>query len=201
MARRRHGRDRQPRHRRQRRCSCRRTRVSLAPAAARHRRATRRICSASRCRRSCRSPPRFPRSAARGARSSCSAAMTERVLFGTHQAPEPRRAGADPARQPRPCDAAMRRDGDARRRPRDDGARSRRDRSSTRIDQIEMRLTIAHVVHAVPRHRARRDGGSGAGVHYLDNELQRIHRDVQMISAHTVFDIDAAALGARTARC
>jgi len=27
-------------------------------------------------------------------------------------------------------------------------------------------------------------------VHYLDHELQRIARDVQMMSAHTVFDLD-----------
>ena len=35
--------------------------------------------------------------------------------------------------------------------------------------------------------------GSGAGVRYLDNELQRINRDVQMMSAHTVFDLDFVA--------
>jgi hypothetical protein len=35
---------------------------------------------------------------------------------------------------------------------------------------------------------------SGAGAHFLDNELQRIHRDVHMIAAHTVFDVDVAAL-------
>ena len=36
---------------------------------------------------------------------------------------------------------------------------------------------------------------SGASVHYLDNELQRIQRDVHMICAHTVFDIDLVAEG------
>ena len=36
---------------------------------------------------------------------------------------------------------------------------------------------------------------SGASVHYLDNELQRIHRDVHMIAAHTVFDVDLVAEG------
>ena len=35
--------------------------------------------------------------------------------------------------------------------------------------------------------------GSGASVHYLDHELQRISRDVQMMSAHTVFDLDLVA--------
>jgi hypothetical protein len=36
---------------------------------------------------------------------------------------------------------------------------------------------------------------SGSSVHYLDNELQRIHRDVHMMCAHTVFDIDLVAEG------
>ena len=36
---------------------------------------------------------------------------------------------------------------------------------------------------------------SGASVHYLDNELQRIHRDVHMMCAHTVFDVDLVAEG------
>jgi 3-hydroxy-9,10-secoandrosta-1,3,5(10)-triene-9,17-dione monooxygenase len=35
--------------------------------------------------------------------------------------------------------------------------------------------------------------GSGASVHYLDHELQRISRDVQMMGAHTVFDLDLVA--------
>jgi hypothetical protein len=30
-------------------------------------------------------------------------------------------------------------------------------------------------------------------VHHLDHELQRINRDVQMMAAHTVFDVDLAA--------
>ena len=32
-------------------------------------------------------------------------------------------------------------------------------------------------------------------MHYLDHELQRIHRDVHMICAHTVFDVDLLAEG------
>jgi len=63
------------------------------------------------------------------------------------------------------------------------------------LDQLRMRLGIAHIVR-----RCRdvvRDvmQSSGASVHYLDNELQRIHRDIHMISAHTVFDIDLVAEG------
>jgi alkylation response protein AidB-like acyl-CoA dehydrogenase len=58
------------------------------------------------------------------------------------------------------------------------------------MDQVQMRLTIAHVVRDcrnVVRHVME---GSGASVHFLDRELQRIHRDVQMMGAHTVFDLD-----------
>jgi 3-hydroxy-9,10-secoandrosta-1,3,5(10)-triene-9,17-dione monooxygenase len=61
------------------------------------------------------------------------------------------------------------------------------------LDQVQMRLTIAHVVRdcrKVVRHVVE---GSGASVHYLDHELQRISRDVQMMSAHTVFDLDLVA--------
>ena len=63
------------------------------------------------------------------------------------------------------------------------------------LDQMQMRLALAHLV------RRSRDvvrdvlQSSGASVHYLDNELQRIHRDVHMIAAHTVFDVDLVAEG------
>jgi alkylation response protein AidB-like acyl-CoA dehydrogenase len=60
----------------------------------------------------------------------------------------------------------------------------------SRLDQVQLRLTIAHVVRdcrAVVRDVME---GSGASVHYLDHELSRISRDVQMMSAHTVFDLD-----------
>ena len=70
----------------------------------------------------------------------------------------------------------------------------------TGIDQIEMRLTIAHVVHACRSIVRNVMDGSGAGVHYLDNELQRLNRDVQMMSAHTVFDRDLVAEQAGRAR-
>jgi 3-hydroxy-9,10-secoandrosta-1,3,5(10)-triene-9,17-dione monooxygenase len=61
------------------------------------------------------------------------------------------------------------------------------------LDHARLRLTIAHVV------RQCRDvvrdvmEASGAGVHHLSNELQRIHRDAHMIAAHTVFDVDSVA--------
>jgi alkylation response protein AidB-like acyl-CoA dehydrogenase len=34
---------------------------------------------------------------------------------------------------------------------------------------------------------------SGAHAHFLDNPLQRIHRDVHTLSCHTVFDLDVSA--------
>jgi alkylation response protein AidB-like acyl-CoA dehydrogenase len=69
-----------------------------------------------------------------------------------------------------------------------DHARGRRQLSM--VEHLGMRVTIAHLV------RMCRDivrdvlEGSGAGAHFLDNELQRIQRDVHMIAAHTVFDLD-----------
>jgi alkylation response protein AidB-like acyl-CoA dehydrogenase len=70
----------------------------------------------------------------------------------------------------------------------------------TGLDQIEMRLVIANVVRDCREVVQHVMDGSGAGVHYLDHELQRIHRDVQMMSAHTVFDLDLVAEQAGRAR-
>ena len=61
------------------------------------------------------------------------------------------------------------------------------------MDAIQMRLTIAHVVRDCRKVVRDVIDGSGASVHYLDHELQRILRDVQMMSAHTVFDLDLVA--------
>ena len=58
------------------------------------------------------------------------------------------------------------------------------------MDQVQMRLTIAHVVRDCKKVVRDVMDGSGASVHFLDHELQRIQRDVQMMSAHTVFDLD-----------
>ena len=63
------------------------------------------------------------------------------------------------------------------------------------LAQLRLRLAIAHVVR-----RCRdviRDvlASSGASAHYLDHELQRLHRDIHMICAHTVFDVDLVAEG------
>jgi 3-hydroxy-9,10-secoandrosta-1,3,5(10)-triene-9,17-dione monooxygenase len=56
-----------------------------------------------------------------------------------------------------------------------------------------MRLTIAHVVGDCRKVVRDVMEGSGASVHYLDHELSRISRDVQMMGAHTVFDLDLVA--------
>jgi alkylation response protein AidB-like acyl-CoA dehydrogenase len=63
----------------------------------------------------------------------------------------------------------------------------------SRMDLVQMRLTIAHVVRDCRKVVRDVMEGSGASVHYLDHELSRIHRDVQMMSAHTVFDLDLVA--------
>jgi alkylation response protein AidB-like acyl-CoA dehydrogenase len=61
------------------------------------------------------------------------------------------------------------------------------------LDQALLRLTLAHVVRDARSVVREVADGSGASAHFLDHELQRILRDVQMISAHTVFDVDLAA--------
>lgn len=73
-------------------------------------------------------------------------------------------------------------------------AHSRGELQLSMLEHSEMRLAIALLV------RDCRDvvrdvmEASGAGVHHLSNELQRVHRDAHMIAAHTVFDVDLAAL-------
>jgi alkylation response protein AidB-like acyl-CoA dehydrogenase len=60
-------------------------------------------------------------------------------------------------------------------------------------DHVRLRTVIALVV------RQCRDvvrdvmEASGAKAHFMDNELQRIHRDVHMVAAHTVFDVEGVA--------
>jgi alkylation response protein AidB-like acyl-CoA dehydrogenase len=62
-------------------------------------------------------------------------------------------------------------------------------------DQLHLRLAVAHVVRQCRDIVREVMQSSGASVHYLDNELQRIHRDVHMMCAHTVFDVDLVAEG------
>ncbi|HVX18713.1 MAG TPA: acyl-CoA dehydrogenase family protein [Acidimicrobiales bacterium] len=63
------------------------------------------------------------------------------------------------------------------------------------LAQLELRLAIAHVVRRCREVVREIMQSSGASVHYLDNELQRLHRDIHMICAHTVFDVDLVAEG------
>ena len=87
--------------------------------------------------------------------------------------------------RPRPCCARCARDltAHARGGPQLSLTRSDPDAPHDRARRARLpRASCAHVME-----------GSGASVHYLDHELQRIHRDVQMMSAHTVFDLDLVA--------
>lgn len=72
---------------------------------------------------------------------------------------------------------------------------ARGERRLSGLDQQAMGLAIAHVVRDCRRVVRHVMEGSGASVHYLDHELQRINRDVQMMAAHTVFDVDLSAEG------
>jgi 3-hydroxy-9,10-secoandrosta-1,3,5(10)-triene-9,17-dione monooxygenase len=129
--------------------------------------------------------------AARRAVELYRALIADRVRFGTHKvqsqsAPAQIRLASAIA-DVRAAETVMR----AIARAIEDHARGKSRLSE--LDQVEMRLSIAHVVRDckdVVRHVIE---GSGAGVHFLDHELQRINRDVQMMSAHTVFDLDLVA--------
>ena len=63
------------------------------------------------------------------------------------------------------------------------------------LAQQHLRLAIAHLVRRCRDVVREVMQSSGASVHHLSNELQRIHRDVHMICAHTVFDVDLVAEG------
>jgi hypothetical protein len=73
------------------------------------------------------------------------------------------------------------------------GACARGEIDPAPIDHVRLRTVISLVV------RQCRDvvrdvmEASGAKAHFMDNELQRIHRDVHMVAAHTVFDVDGVA--------
>jgi alkylation response protein AidB-like acyl-CoA dehydrogenase len=129
--------------------------------------------------------------AARRATTLYRALIDKRVPFGTHKVQSQRAAAqirlANALADVRAADVVLH---DAARRI-EHHARGKTELSA--IEQIELRLTIAHVVRACRDIVQRVMEGSGASVHYLDQELQRINRDVQMMSAHTVFDIDLVA--------
>lgn len=117
--------------------------------------------------------------------------VAERVLFGTTKL----QAETTPA-QIRLANLIVRTsmaEGTMREVAREMTEHGRGRRQLSFLDHLEMRVTIAHVV------RQCRDivrdvmEASGASAHFLDNELQRIHRDVHMIGAHTVFDVDLVA--------
>jgi len=61
------------------------------------------------------------------------------------------------------------------------------------VEHLELRVAIAQLVRSCREVVRDVMEASGARAHFLDNELQRIHRDIHMICAHTVFDLDLAA--------
>jgi len=63
------------------------------------------------------------------------------------------------------------------------------------LAQSQLRLGIAHIVRQCRDIVREIMQSSGSSVHYLDSELQRIQRDIHMMCAHTVFDIDLVAEG------
>jgi 3-hydroxy-9,10-secoandrosta-1,3,5(10)-triene-9,17-dione monooxygenase len=56
----------------------------------------------------------------------------------------------------------------------------------------EARLAAAHIVHESRDVITRLLGASGAGAHFLDHPLQRIKRDVDVLSGHVIFDYDTS---------
>lgn len=117
--------------------------------------------------------------------------LRERVPFGTNKPQSQRAAGqmrlANVLAESRAAETVL------RETARNVTEHARGGRELSLLDLALLRLTLAHAVR--DSRSVVRDvvDGSGASVHFLDHELQRILRDVQMISAHTIFDVDLAA--------
>ncbi|MDV3126679.1 acyl-CoA dehydrogenase [Mycobacterium sp. 21AC1] len=56
----------------------------------------------------------------------------------------------------------------------------------------QARLAAAHIVHESQAVIALLLSSSGASAHFLDNPLQRIKRDVDVLSGHVIFDYDTS---------
>ena len=56
----------------------------------------------------------------------------------------------------------------------------------------DARLAAAHIVHESRAVIAALSEASGASAHFLDDPLQRVKRDVDVISGHVVFDYDTS---------
>jgi alkylation response protein AidB-like acyl-CoA dehydrogenase len=61
-----------------------------------------------------------------------------------------------------------------------------------RAARADARAAAAHIVHESRSVIADLLEASGASVHFVDNPLQRIKRDVDIICGHVVFDYDVA---------
>ncbi|MCV7194282.1 acyl-CoA dehydrogenase [Mycolicibacterium brumae] len=61
-----------------------------------------------------------------------------------------------------------------------------------RADRAQARLAAAHIVTESRRVIALLMAASGASAHFLNNPLQRIKRDVDVLSGHVIFDYDTS---------
>jgi alkylation response protein AidB-like acyl-CoA dehydrogenase len=73
------------------------------------------------------------------------------------------------------------------------GGQARGERELSGLEQVQLRLAIAQVVHECLAIVREIMDGSGSSVHFEGHELGRIHRDVQMMSTHTIFDLELAS--------
>ena len=119
------------------------------------------------------------------------ARMFERVMYGSGVQQSQRSAAqmrlANTISEMRATEAAMR-----------DIVREMQAHADGKIDlspiaQMQMRLGMAQGVRRCSDIVRNILLSSGSKAHFLDQELQRLQRDVNMISAHTVFDVDRMA--------
>jgi hypothetical protein len=60
-------------------------------------------------------------------------------------------------------------------------------------DRANVRLWLPHAINVARHSVAEIASHSGASSHFLDDPLQRAHRDINTLAGHIVFDYDRAA--------
>jgi hypothetical protein len=68
-----------------------------------------------------------------------------------------------------------------------------RGESCPELERARLRVSIGHIVRRARNVVRDTVEACGASAHFLDNPLQRVLRDINTASCHTVFDLDVSS--------
>ena len=68
-----------------------------------------------------------------------------------------------------------------------------REEACPEVERARMRVNLGHIVRRARNVVTDVVEACGASAHFLDNPLQRIQRDLNTASCHTVFDLDVSS--------